>query len=380
MSGPLQQLLGVSQEQRAEQARQDSNRISVLGRLLDDPNVTLDAKELIASQLEEMTNVPKQKRGLLPLFTQIFHTQQQQQAKLSRPNLFGNLDERIPDVPAGPDSPPVNPDDRKRLQEIGTPPSVEGRRRGSLTAQELADRSAMQRFSQQQTVKAQFDQQNDLRTEQRQLAVLKQRGIDAMARLDVQIAGRKELLSDQEKLRAQRDVNEMVAAGYPPELAAEKVRQRIENEQDLKAARAEYLRAQVKAIPDRIEQAWQRLDIAALRADVYKAAAENRISAERFNQATEPLFIELRSVRRQIEYFSKFPAGTPQAEELKRLQDYEKGILNELWKAKGENTPDKPVITVPERNFRPSDTRPNGGRYVPPKVKQSDLDKVLGLP
>src|ERR1700738_141882 len=354
--GPLQMLFGQSAQSEADQQQARHQQVSALSQLLDPPDVTLDAKQAIATHLEDLMNVPSKNKGLIPIITSIFHHQQQTQQPPAWqvPELYGNRNARVPDVAASPDfgyQPAANPVGPNILTETGTPPSPEGQRRGSMTPADLAARR-----------QATFEAQKQSDMQDRQDFLVKSRGEEArklqqmkgdqaFTRLSTRDDSRMALLHEGEKLRAQRRTAELAAA-YPdatPDQIAEKVQGEIQATQDQKAARTAFLTAQTLAIPQATAIKWANLDQTALRNDIYRTATGNAADKEAQRQAVEPMLDELKSVQRSIEYLSKFPAGTPQAAQLTQEQAHKAGVLNEIWKVNSQTTPQQPTSTVPQR-------------------------------
>jgi hypothetical protein len=207
-----------------------------------------------------------------------------------------------------------------------------------------------------------------------------QQAKDAMLRLKARLGNKMDLLHEGEKLRASRDVNKLIAAGYTPEDAADLAQQQIETEQGLKTARTNFLAAQARAIPERTKQAWGRLGETALRNEIYRTATGNAAAKEAHRQAVDPMLEELKSVERSIEYLSKLTLSTDAAtvanakSQLAQEQAHKEGILNEIWKVNAQTTPEKPTSTVPQRGGS------RGSKYVAPKVSVQRLQELLGLP
>lgn len=373
-------LLGVGSEQRAAKERAQQNQINMLGQLLDRPDITLDAKEAIANQLEELTQVSSKGKGMLPLFTRIFHQQQQEKQSRLPQNLFGNLNEQ---VVTGSMAPATQGVAGQIESNIGGPPMTQ--RRGSMTSGELADTRAIERYGQQRQILSEVDRQNDERTRQRQLEVQQLRNQGASQRLAATLQNRLIYLDASEQARARREIEQVLAANpaMNEEQAAAQVAQKYENEEQLRKTRVDYTRALLNAIPERLRlegervaQGWQRLELDDIRTQVLNEVAKSNADISAFDRETKPLFSELQSVRRQIEYFNKF-SDPASLNKLGEMQKFEQDLLNQIWQKKGQYV--KPQEPVPQRGSKPSGGG-KGAKYVAPKVSQQDLNKVLGLP
>lgn len=400
MSGPLQQILGIGAEQDARKQYQRHEQIAALGSLLDRPDVTIDAKEHIATQLEDLLNVGGKQKGTLPLLTRIFHQHGQEKRAIQFPrHPFGDPNERVPTTPASSDfgyRADPNTEGANLLAEVGTPPSPENQRRGNMTSGELDDRQKLGLFGQQQGVKARFDAENDERTRQRQLDVQRVRGEQATVKLAQTFQNNKTLLGQREQLRAHRAVNELLAANpsWTPEQAAATVAEKFQQESDQRKARIDLTKAMTNALPERLKmeaervaQGWANVDTSQLRTQIYSDLASNSANLQSFDRESKWAFDELKDVNDDLQDIEKNPDWTnpsskdfsaAYAQKASELKEHKQNLLKEIYRLKGQYV--KPSDQAVPSRTPPARGSSRSGKYVAPKVSQQDLNRVLNLP
>lgn len=400
MSGPLQQILGIGAEQDAKKQMERHNQIAALGSLLDRPDVTIDAKEHIATQLEDLLNVGGKQKGTLPLLTRIFHHHAQEKKAIQFPqHPFGNPDEVVTTKEAGTNSAtPIfkQSGERDWLGEIGAPPEVS--RRGSMTSGQLGDQQKLALFNQEQTTKAKFDTENDERTRKRQVEVQQIRGNQALTKLAQTFQNNQMLLGEREQLRAHRAINELLAANptWTPDQAAASVAEKFQQEAQQRTARIDLTKAMTNALPERLKmeaervaQGWANVDANQLRTQIYGDLASNSANLQSFDRESKWAFDSLNDIDGDLKELETRPDLTDPSsksfrpeygQRLNELRAQRQDLLKEIYRLKGQYVKPAgesvPSRTPPARGGAPQ----RGGRYVAPKVSQQDLNKVLGLP
>jgi hypothetical protein len=195
------------------------------------------------------------------------------------------------------------------------------------------------------------------------------------------------LLNEKEQLRAHRAVNEMLAANptWTPDQAASAVAEKFTQEAEVRKGKQAYYKALTNAIPEklrmegeRVAQGWQHLDLQDIHNQFMEDVAKNHGDIAAANLEIQPLLVELRSVRDDIEYLNKFDPSTDKsgtmAQKLKEAQGYEQNLLNQIWQVKGKYTPSAPVERKPPSRGSPGS---RGSKYVAPKVSSQRLQELM---
>lgn len=381
MGGPLQQILGIGADQDARKQFERHQQISALGSLLDRPDVTIDAKEHIATQLEDLLNVGGKQKGTLPLLTRIFHHQDQEKRAIQFPqHPFGDPNSIVTTKEAGPNSTPqTNPQTGAVdwAASIGTPPEVS--RRGSMTSGQLDELQKLGLFNQEQTTRAKFDAENDKRTQDRQVALQQMRGQQSLAKLAQTFHDNNQMLTNREQLRAHRAVNEVLAANptWTPDQAAASVAEKFQQESAQRSARIDLTKAMTNALPERLKmeaervaQGWANVDTNQLRTQIYSDLASNSANLQSFDRESKWAFDELKDVNDDLQDIEKNPDWTnpsskdfsaAYAQKANELKANKQNLLKEIYRLKGQyvKQPDQavPSRTPPARGSAPRATK-----------------------
>lgn len=397
MSGPLQQILGIGAEQDAKKQMERHNQIAALGSLLDRPDVTIDAKEHIATQLEDLLNVGGKQKGTLPLLTRIFHHHDQEKRTMRFPqHPFGNPEEQ---VATGRDVETSDSIAQRGVAAFNSAPmpdavnAPEMARRGGMTSGQLEDQRKLGLFNQEQTTRAKFDAENDERTRKRQVEVQQIRGNQALSKLAQTFQNNKMLLGEKEQLRAHREINELLAANptWTPDQAAASVAQKFVQESDQRKARIDLTRAMVNALPERLKmeaervaQGWANVDANQLRTQIYADLTSNSANLQSFDRESKWAFESLNDLQGDLKELETRPDLTdPQSksyqpsygQKLQELRAQKQDLLKEIYRLKGQYV--KPAgESVPNRT-PPARGGSRGGRYVAPKVSADRLRELM---
>lgn len=382
-------ILDRKHEAEQTEIQQKQFHAAQLGKLLDDPNINLDAKSAIATQLDELMKTPPKQKGMLEGLAHIFHGQQKPAPQSAAPSplagLYGDLGQQVPVETVAPQQATKGEAGSIESQIGAPPPMTLTKRRGALTSQDLSDADKLRLFGQEQGIRAKYDEQNDQRTQDRQLAVQQVKNTQASQLLAQRLHNQGIMLDAREQARARREVEARIASGMSPETAEADVRQKFTDERGGRQAKIDLYRAQTLALPERtkqgwerVEQGWKALDLNDIRTQVYADLGGNKQNMDRFERENKDAFEELKSTRQSMQDLMKRPdlLNSPDhpefKQELQQLQAYESSILNRIWTSKGTLVPSTPATspTVPQRGSK-------GSKYVAPKVSADKLQSLM---
>lgn len=270
------------------------------------------------------------------------------QTKLVADHLYDQLGQRMPIDQVTP-QPATTGEAGKIESAIGPPPPMTQVSRetvGEMPRNVYAARAAfpqqLEQFRQQKEILAKIDEANDTRTQERQLAVQKLRGEQALARLPIVLENRLQILDKTHQLKVSEDVDKLVKAGMSPEDASAAVLQRVEQEKNLRDARIATLQANTIAIPQRVAQGWANVDANQLRAQIAADVAKRGSDMAAFDRDTKWAFDDLNSLNREIDALQKRPdllSDPTWSQQLQGLQTQKQTVLNQIYANKGKYVP-----------------------------------------
>lgn len=266
-------------------------------------------------------------------------------------HLYEQLGQQLPVQTVNPQPAPVGSQAGRIEVNIGPPPSmtqVTHETVGQMPRNVYNDRMSMpadvEKFRQQKQILEEMDRANDQRTQERQLAVQKLRGEQALARLPIQLENRLKVVGETYKLKARQDVDKLIAGGMDAEGATEYVLAKAAQDRALRDARIAVTQATANAIPARVEQGWANLEVAQLRAQIAQEAATTKADMGAFDRQSKWAFEDLDSINQEINSLEKRPDllnGTDPSwkNQLQSLKGQKDALLNQIWTLKGQYVP-----------------------------------------